>query len=65
MVRVGETEKTRAAAWFEGLRDRICAAFEALEDAVRDELVTMSCGRLQATEDGWFLIDETVRRLTA
>jgi putative oxygen-independent coproporphyrinogen III oxidase len=38
---------------------------EALEDVVRDGLVTMSCGRLQATEDGWFLIDETVRRLTA
>ena len=38
---------------------------EALDDVVRDGLVTMSCGRLQATEDGWFLIDETVRRLTA
>ncbi|HMQ92403.1 MAG TPA: oxygen-dependent coproporphyrinogen oxidase [Amaricoccus sp.] len=29
----GETLKARAAAWFETLRDEICAAFEALEDA--------------------------------
>jgi coproporphyrinogen III oxidase len=29
---VGDSEKARAAAWFETLRDRICAAFEALED---------------------------------
>ena len=30
---VGDTEKARAAGWFAELRDRICAAFEALEDA--------------------------------
>ena len=30
---VGEAEKARAAAWFVELRDRICAAFEAIEDA--------------------------------
>jgi coproporphyrinogen III oxidase len=29
---VGDSEKARASAWFETLRDRICAAFEALED---------------------------------
>ena len=29
----GEARKARAAAWFESLRDRICAAFEGIEDA--------------------------------
>ena len=29
-----EVQKTRAAQWFEALRDRISAAFEALEDAL-------------------------------
>lgn len=32
VVMVGDSEKARASAWFETLRDRICAAFEALED---------------------------------
>ncbi len=35
----------------------------ALEDALDAGLVTTACGRLQATERGWFLLDEAVRRL--
>ena len=37
----------------------------ALEEAVALDLVSMACGRLQATGSGWFLLDETVQRLTA
>jgi oxygen-independent coproporphyrinogen-3 oxidase len=37
----------------------------ALEDALDTGLVTTSCGRLQATDEGWFLLDEAVQRLTA
>ena len=36
----------------------------ALEDAMANDLVTTSCGRVQCTERGWFLLDEAVRRLT-
>ena len=36
----------------------------ALEDAMAKGLVTTACGRMQCTEDGWFLLDEAVRLLT-
>jgi putative oxygen-independent coproporphyrinogen III oxidase len=36
----------------------------ALEDALAAGLVETSCGRLRATRDGWFLLDEAVARLT-
>jgi oxygen-independent coproporphyrinogen-3 oxidase len=36
----------------------------ALEDAMANDLVQTSCGRLQSTDRGWFLLDEAVRRLT-
>ncbi|MFA9447158.1 radical SAM family heme chaperone HemW [Egicoccus sp. AB-alg6-2] len=35
----------------------------ALEDALDAGLVTTACGRLQCTEQGWFLLDEAVGRL--
>jgi putative oxygen-independent coproporphyrinogen III oxidase len=49
----------------EGLHPRDVPPLDpvAVEDAVAAGLVTGSCGRLQATEDGWFLLDEAVARL--
>ncbi|MEX2562730.1 MAG: radical SAM family heme chaperone HemW [Nitriliruptoraceae bacterium] len=35
----------------------------ALEDAMKSGLITTACGRLQATERGWYLLDEAVTRL--
>lgn len=43
--------KARAAAWFAELRDRICTAFEALEDAQADgPHANLPPGRFQRTE---------------
>jgi putative oxygen-independent coproporphyrinogen III oxidase len=35
----------------------------ALEDAMDAGLITTACGRLQCTEEGWFLLDDAVGRL--
>ena len=40
-----ETRKTQARAWFESLRDRIMAAFEALEDGAPADLYPGAPGR--------------------
>lgn len=43
-------EQTRARTWFESLRDRICAAFEAIEDDCRNPLVAdLPPGRFERT----------------
>lgn len=45
-----EARKARAAAWFEELRDRICAAFETLEDELSGE----NAARFAAVPPGRF-----------
>jgi putative oxygen-independent coproporphyrinogen III oxidase len=49
----------------EGLHPRDVPPLDplALEDTVAAGLVTTACGRLQATQRGWFLLDEAIRRL--
>ncbi len=49
MTQLPETAKPAASAWFEGLRDQICAAFEALEDAAPADLYPGSPGRFERT----------------
>ena len=46
---VPDDRKARARAWFEELRDRICAAFEALEDDAPEGLYPGAPGRFVRT----------------
>ncbi len=51
MTSSSDEQKYRARAWFEELRDRICAAFEALED----EIAGPNAERFPGLEPGRFL----------
>src|SRR5688572_2060531 len=52
-----ETRKARTRAWFEELRDNICAAFEKLEDDAPAELYDGAPGRFVRTP--WERTDHT------
>ncbi|MBL8691201.1 MAG: oxygen-dependent coproporphyrinogen oxidase [Rhodospirillaceae bacterium] len=44
---MSEERKAEARAWFETLRDRLCAAFEAIEDDYQGPLEELSPGRFE------------------
>src|SRR5689334_25079379 len=56
-ISVIESRKTEAKAWFETLRDDICAAFERLEDEAPSALYPGNAGRFKRTP--WQRTDHT------
>jgi coproporphyrinogen III oxidase len=56
-ISVIESRKARAKAWFEALRDDICAAFEQLEDEAPASLYPVDPGRFVRTP--WHRADHT------
>jgi coproporphyrinogen III oxidase len=52
-----DDHKTRARAWFERLRDELCAAFEELEDEAPATLYSGGAGRFERTR--WDRTDHT------
>jgi coproporphyrinogen III oxidase len=51
-----EEQKVRATAWFESLRDQICAAFETIEDELTGTFADRPAGRFERTS--WQRPDE-------
>jgi len=60
-----ETRKTRARAWFEKLRDEICAAFEALEDSLPRDAPLACDGPGRFARTPWSRTDHTGARPTS
>ncbi len=50
MTYVADDHKVRARMWFHSLRDRICSAFEMIEDELRGPLRDRRAGRFERTE---------------
>ena len=50
MTYVPDPHKVRARMWFHSLRDRICSAFEMIEDELRGPLRGRRAGRFERTE---------------